>query len=285
MLTSCLIGDHIGTYEFPACEHKNFCTVKKSVKKFDQGLGGSIVNELLTENPARRLTATGLVANLREIGVRLVGGRVVSEGFDRVVTPDWMRQLRGEAVCSFDVCATKCATKKKCDEALAFANVEAPSSSPLSEDEIAAVVLYTMPIVYQLLNAALRSGEENCIAPFRRFARLLLSALVKLPSYNGVVYRAINARLGNGEYTNGSEIMWGGLSSCSIDGSAVDEFLGDSNTYRTLFAIDVKDGKAICEYSAFEAEAEVLLPIGTRLVVKNSCYLHSRLLLVNLSKV
>ena len=199
-----------------------------------------------------------------------------------------MQQLRGERVITFEVAAkaTKCAKAKKGrDKALKFANDEAPSSSPLSKDEIAAVYLCTMKVAYLPLNAALRSGDVNRIAPFRQFVRLLVSALDKLPSYSGIVYRGITARLGDGEYANGSEVIWGGVSSCSTGGIAVDEFIGDNDTHRTLFAIDVQGGKIIREYSAFEAEAEVLLPISTRLVVKNSCYLHNRLLLVNLSEV
>ena len=155
-----------------------------------------------------------------------------------------------------------------------------------AKDQIAAIHLYTTEEIHTPLNKALqqaRQSKKAVPAKFLPFTKLLFEALSKLPDYDGVVYRGINARLDH--IAKGRECLWGAFSSCSTDGGVVKEGFLESNDYRTLFAIADPKAKEVRQYSAHDSEAEVILQLGSRLRVDNHIYLGQRLMLVNLTQL
>ena len=67
----------------------------------------------------------------------------------------------------------------------------------LTTDESASLVLYTMEwtpfesCLYRVLNQTLRSEERNEIKPYFSYLNLSLTALRKLPSFQGIVWRGL----------------------------------------------------------------------------------------------
>ena len=135
----------------------------------------------------------------------------------------------------------------------------------LTSDESAAIVLYTIEwdfghsSLYSLLNKTLRLEDRNKLVAWFPYLKLLLTALFKLPSIRGTVWRGVKADLSS-EYKLGETLTWWGFSSCttSIDVLANYRYLGRSNPC-TLFAIQCLNGKAIKRHSYFVQEDEILL--------------------------
>jgi hypothetical protein len=137
---------------------------------------------------------------------------------------------------------------------------------PLYPDEQAAINLYTqdMPL-YPELNSALRQSDGRALKWYR-YLKLFLTALHKLPPYRGTVWRAVPHGL-NANYHKNDEIVWWAFSSCTSSLNIFESnFLGDVGG-RTLFNIEVFNGRAIGELSEFAAEDEVLLLPGTHVRV------------------
>ena len=145
----------------------------------------------------------------------------------------------------------------------------------LSQNESAAIHLYTMQwkpkdqCLYYVLNKTLRNQDQMSLQPWLPFLKLLLTALQKLPSQSGVMWRGVKLNFSD-EFKVGERVVWSSFSSCTqsiaILGSNV--FLG-SNEPRTLFNIECRDGKAIRSHSHFSNEDEVLLLPGTHFEVKS----------------
>jgi hypothetical protein len=152
--------------------------------------------------------------------------------------------------------------------------------SELSEDEIAAISLYTMEhptekmqSIYWKLNEALRNEDRKQLTPFIKYLWLFMHAFKKCPAFTGaILYRGVKgAHVNIADYTPGKEIVWCAVSSLSDDISTQNVFLGKSGDYRFLFEVELTQGSArvIKMYSAFPAENEVVLPPNTRLQVVN----------------
>ena len=145
----------------------------------------------------------------------------------------------------------------------------------LSQNESAAIYLYTMhwepseKCLYYVLNTALRKQNREDIRPWLPFLKLLLSALQKLPSYDGTLWRGVTLDL-SGDYEMGELAVWQSFSSCtqSIAILKSNVFLGGCGP-RTLFNIECQNGKAIRLHSHFSSEDEVLLLPGTQFEVKS----------------
>jgi hypothetical protein len=69
------------------------------------------------------------------------------------------------------------------------------SSHTLKEDESAAIYLYTMEIqpesVYTIINKHLRNNDSTSALPWFSYIKLLCTAIKKLPSYSGSVWRGV----------------------------------------------------------------------------------------------
>ena len=139
-------------------------------------------------------------------------------------------------------------------------------SSLLTRDESAAVYLYTMQTpLFSHLNETLRAENRDALKPWFAFLKLFMSALEKLPSMKGTVWRGVNYD-DTLTFVDDDEHIWWGVNSCSMALNAVQPYLGDKGT---LFAIDVIHGKDISAFSAHEDEQEVVLMPGTR--VRRRC--------------
>ncbi|CAF4630740.1 unnamed protein product, partial [Rotaria sp. Silwood2] len=141
----------------------------------------------------------------------------------------------------------------------------------LTPSERAAVCLYTMDCLCKQLNAALRSPRRQQLFPYFSYLKLLLTALWKLPNFNGLVYRGVKVDL-SAAYPKGKKIIWWGLSSCSTDLAVLQsqDFLGMSGK-RTRFDIECFCGKLIENHSQFSEEHEcLLLPCSYFEVIDNT---------------
>ncbi len=157
-------------------------------------------------------------------------------------------------------------------------------SALLTQDESAAIYLYTMSVVpfFSGLNTALRAANRQVLKPWSAFLKLLITALEKLPSTKVIIWRGVNYDatldfVGNGVFT------WWHIISCSINIRIVQSFLGESGT---LFAIEAIHGKDISMLSAVPHEQEVILMPGTRLRSKNqSLSFIDRLFVIHLEEI
>ncbi|CAF1095179.1 unnamed protein product [Didymodactylos carnosus] len=134
----------------------------------------------------------------------------------------------------------------------------------LTQDEQAAINLYTQhTTIYQLLNDALRQTDGRALSPWYGYLKLFLTALHKLPPYRGTVWRGVPHDLSTKYCKNGEQIWWA-FSSCtsSLDILRSPNFLGDTGV-RTLFNIEVFNGRLISEFSEYSAKDEILLLPGT----------------------
>jgi NAD:arginine ADP-ribosyltransferase/Leucine Rich repeat len=145
----------------------------------------------------------------------------------------------------------------------------------LSQNESAAIYLYTMhwepqeQCLYHVLNEALRNQNGNDLGPWLPFLKLVVTALQRLPSQNGTIWRGVTLNLSD-EYEVGKRVVWWSLSSCtqSIAILKSNLFFG-SHGPRTLFSIECRDGKIIRPHSHFFHEDEVLLLPATQFEVKS----------------
>jgi hypothetical protein len=153
----------------------------------------------------------------------------------------------------------------------------------LTRDESAAIYLYTMPKpFFSSLNTALRSENRQALKPWFNFLKLLITALKKLPSTKGTVWRGVkyDASL---DFANNDVYTWWAVKSCSKEISCVQPFLGESGT---LFAIEAINGKDISMFSAIPGEHEVILMPGTRVRARGqSLNFICRLFVIHLDEI
>ncbi|CAF1562737.1 unnamed protein product [Adineta ricciae] len=134
----------------------------------------------------------------------------------------------------------------------------------LTEDEFASIYLYTMTGsgFSSRLNGRLRAMDKGPLKPWFPYLKLFITALNKLPSFKGIVWRGrpeiIDANSDDKHET------WWGVTSTSKDPKIVEPYLGKSGT-GTIYAIEVINGKDISQYSAvLSQEQEIILMPGTR---------------------
>ena len=135
----------------------------------------------------------------------------------------------------------------------------------LTSDESAAIHLYTMQwpephsSLYTLLNQRLRSQDRSTLISWFLFLKLFFTALYKLPSFKGTIWRGVRGNLTD-QYDE--DQIWWGASSCTETMKIMQRFVGLKNA-RTLFNIECINGKAIQAHSYFTDENEILLMPGT----------------------
>ena len=157
---------------------------------------------------------------------------------------------------------------------------ETPPADGLSIDESASIRLYTMEwkpreqSLYFILNKILRSENRDLLKDWFLYLKLIITALLKIPSTPRLLYRGIKRDLSR-EYPEGRNNIWWAFSSCTTSLSVLENgpFLGKTGT-RTLFKIDCYSGKEIRKHSAFPKEDEVLFIAAShfRIVSCRSCW-------------
>ncbi|CAF4169397.1 unnamed protein product, partial [Rotaria magnacalcarata] len=139
-------------------------------------------------------------------------------------------------------------------------------STILTEDESAAIYLYSMPIgFFTRLNESLRAKDRKALKPWFFFLKLFITALEKLPSCERVIWRGVAGDVGSVFVDNDLQTWWS-VNSCSKALNVVELYLGETGT---VFAVDAKNGKDITSFSAFQEEQEVILMPGSRFFVKS----------------
>ncbi|CAF1630559.1 unnamed protein product, partial [Didymodactylos carnosus] len=144
----------------------------------------------------------------------------------------------------------------------------------LTQDESASIRLYTMEAtattnsLYYRLNDALRAVDRQKLKPWFCYLKLFLTALFKLPSVKGSVWRGVKLNLSN-LYKKKRTWTWWGISSCTDSKDVLEspQFLGNHGT-RTLCLIQCVNGKDIRAHSFFPNENEILLLPATQFAVK-----------------
>jgi hypothetical protein len=162
-----------------------------------------------------------------------------------------------------------------------------PSGHGLTRDESAAISLYTMEAedqsFYRMLNQTLRIEDRRLVVPWFPFLKLFDTALNKLPTVKGCIWRGITGDFSE-SYTQNQVITWWNFSSCSSELNVVQNFLKPEQR-STLFMIQVQNGKDIASYTLFPHEKEVLLPMGTKLLVKNKGLKFGQLNVIHLVEI
>ncbi|CAF1469768.1 unnamed protein product [Rotaria sp. Silwood1] len=134
----------------------------------------------------------------------------------------------------------------------------------LTQDESASIMVYGMELgetsLYRIFNVALRSEDRHKIKPWFPYLKLFMTALHKLPSFQGLVWRSMQDDF-NKEYTKGQRGVWWSVSLTTSDGSLLENFMHGSGK-RTVFTIECKNGKSIRNHSKYPNEEEVLLMPG-----------------------
>ena len=135
----------------------------------------------------------------------------------------------------------------------------------LTTDESGAIHLYTMqwpephPSLFTLLNERLRAKNRNTLISWFLFLKLFFTALYKLPSLKGVIYRGVRGNLSD-EYDE--DHFWWGTSSCTETMNVMETFVGSEGD-RTIFNVECINGKSIQPHSYFTEENEILLMPGS----------------------
>jgi hypothetical protein len=162
-----------------------------------------------------------------------------------------------------------------------------PSKHNLTRDESAAVLLYTMEAgehsFYRVLNGILRKENRRLVTPWFSFLKLFNTALNKLPTVKGCIWRGIAGDFSE-SYKQNEVITWWNFSSCSSDVDVVESFLENENK-STVFMIEARNGKNLEGHTQFSNESEILLPMGTKLRVKGKRMKHGQLNLIHLVEI
>ncbi|CAF1546309.1 unnamed protein product [Rotaria sp. Silwood1] len=159
----------------------------------------------------------------------------------------------------------------------------------LTIDESNSIRLYSLEwqsrekSLCHILTKALRSENRQQLKPWLLFLRLILTALVHLPSTSQIVYRGINIDL-TSKYRTGTTIVWWGLSSCMKKSNRLEKSLFLNKIgQRTLFVINCYSGKDIHRYSMYDGE--VLLLPACQFDVVNSVHKEKGLHIIELKEV
>ncbi|CAF4060020.1 unnamed protein product [Adineta steineri] len=155
---------------------------------------------------------------------------------------------------------------------------ETPEEPPdnLTVDESAAIRLYTIEwekphySLYSTLNHILKNSPREELQPFFKYLKLFVSALAKLPCFPPVtVWRGVTKDL-SAEFSRGTLVTWWAFSSCTTELTVLENnmYLGTAGE-RTLFSVEVINGRTIRAHSHFVTEDEILLLPGTHMEVQS----------------
>lgn len=146
----------------------------------------------------------------------------------------------------------------------------------LTIDESAAIRLYTIEwkkphrSLYSMLNLTLSKPDRELLRPYHKYLKLLLTALVKVPCVAPItIWRGVTKNLST-QFPPGTPVTWWGFSSCTTELTVLENnmYLGNTGD-RTLFSVEVINGRTISAHSHFIAEHEILLLPGTHMVAQS----------------
>jgi hypothetical protein len=161
----------------------------------------------------------------------------------------------------------------------------------LTHDEAAAIRLYTMEwgdnqkSLYRTLNYTLNNRDREDLRPWFKYLKLFLTALVKIPcAPQQTVWRGVRKNVKD-EFPRGTQVKWWSFSSCTQTLTVLenDMYLGNVGE-RTLFSIEVFNGKNISDHSHFDTEDEILLLPGTYMEVQSQLDQPSDLHIIHLKQ-
>ncbi len=155
---------------------------------------------------------------------------------------------------------------------------ETPEVPPdgLTIDESASIRLYTIEwdgphrSLYSMLNHTLKNDDREHLRPYFKYLKLFLTALVKLPCVPPVtVWRGVTKNLST-EFPPGTLVTWWAFSSCTTELTVLENnmYLGNTGN-RTLFSVEVMNGRTVRAHSHFVTEDEILLLPGTYMIVQS----------------
>ncbi|CAF2891128.1 unnamed protein product [Rotaria sp. Silwood2] len=171
---------------------------------------------------------------------------------------------------------------------------ETPEVPPdgLTIDESAAIRLYTIEwerphrSLYSMINHTLKMADREALRPYFKYLKLFLTALAKIPCVPPLtVWRGVTKNL-SGEFPPGTLVTWWSFSSCTTSLTVLENnmYLGYTGD-RTLFSVEVINGRIICPHSHFITEAEILLLPGTHMVVQSQLNPAPDLYIVHLKQI
>ena len=171
---------------------------------------------------------------------------------------------------------------------------QTPEQPPdeLTIDESAAIRLYTIEwekphrSLYSMLNHALKSENREDLRPYFKYLKLLLTALVKIPSApSSTIWRGVTKDV-SANFPPGTRVTWWGFSSCTTELTVLDNniYLGNIGK-RTLFSVEAINARIIRNHSHFVTEDEILLLPGTHMIVQSQFSPASELHVIHLKQV
>lgn len=158
----------------------------------------------------------------------------------------------------------------------ALQNTPLEPADGLTRDESASIRLYTMEwrreqqSLYAVLNYTLRSTDRTNLQPWYRYLKLFLTALAKLPcAPSQAVWRGVRKKI-NDAFPPGEQVIWWSFSSCTTNLTVLqnNSYLGGEGE-RTLFSIELFNGRIIRAHSHFNVEDEILMLPGTFMEVQS----------------
>jgi hypothetical protein len=159
---------------------------------------------------------------------------------------------------------------------IALTKVPHEPADGLTHDESASIFLYTMEwkegyrSLYSILNETLRTADYKQLEPWFKYLKLSLTALAKIPcAPQQTVWRGIRKDL-SAEFPRKTGVTWWCFSSCTKTLPVLenDLYLGQSGT-RTLFSIEICNGRNVRDHSYYQNEDEILLLPGTFMEVQS----------------
>lgn len=138
----------------------------------------------------------------------------------------------------------------------------------LTCDQSAAIMLLTMrwqpwnQCLSVVLNETLNSLDRTKIHLWFLYLKLVITALIRLPSRKRTIYRGIQSKV-HRQYPNGKNILWWDFALCtqSLELLQSDRYLNPQQT-RTIITLDSYSSKDISRHSFFPTTDMVLLLPG-----------------------
>lgn len=162
------------------------------------------------------------------------------------------------------------------------------SPDGLSHDESAAIYLYTMESgeqsVYRVLNSVLRANNHSAARPWFLYLKLFGTALRKLPSFSGCVWRAVCGDVA-ARYKKNGRTRWWAFTSCSKSLGILKNFIPQDGNNGTVFMIECNNGRDISKYSSHKHENEIILVSGTSFISADESLLMHDMRVVHLKEM
>ena len=171
---------------------------------------------------------------------------------------------------------------------------ETPQEPPdgLTINESAAIRLYTIEwsgshrSLYSMLNRTLKKDSRENLRPYFKYMKLFLTALAKLPCVPPLtVWRGVTKNT-SAEFPPSTSVTWWPFSSCTTELTVLENNMYLSGTgNRTLFSVEAINARTVRAHSHFVTEDEVILLLGTHMIVQSQFSPGSDLHIIHLKQV